>query len=1309
MGCDGRESGSRRVGRRRVGGCFAAVAALALCVCGPAWAVAPLAPAGESGVLAPRAPIAARSAPGRVPHAKHRAQSALPLHLPLPLLAVPTPGGTWSPLGPAAIGPSYNFGGGFYGGENSGRITGLASLPSGAHAGRVVAATAGGGIWTSDDNGAHWTSRTDTAVTQAMGAVAVDPANNEHLVAGTGEANNCQDCYPGSGILVSNDGGQTWSLQNPGGVFNGVSVAQIAIDPTNSNHEFAATTSGLFVTSDGGTTWAKPSDPSYTPFNGNISAVVIDSKTPANVYIGGGPKGVGKSTDGGVHWATANSGITVAGNRTALAIAPSSTSTLYASVGNSPVVLYKSTDGAKTWTATAAPDYTQDEFAYGIGEGTFDQGFYDNVVEVDPTNAEHVIAAGIAIVASTDGGKTWTNVNGKPFKEGGGTNVIHPDFHALAFRSDGKVWVGCDGGVYLYTPSSGAVANGNGNLDITQFYAGFSVVNTKLLAGAQDNSSAVTNSLVLGSWTGLWSGDGAASVITPNEPETQFIQADKGLAVTNNAFGSGKGITPPVGKGNEGNFSIPVAVAPNTVTPNEPTVFYGASDLWRTPNPSAGSPTWTKVTSVGAGVSAIAVSPSNSQVVYVGFDNGVIQVSTDGGKTFTALTKQPTSENWVTGISVNPLNEKEIVASFSVGATRSRLGNPNVAEFSYTSTPGTGTWSVITGDLPEFAVSRVIYDEGALVAATDNGVYATGEANGASTHWHRVGIGMPNVQVQDLDVVPSGLYVITHGRGAWKLVSLGASKLTYTGPSNADYHDPFTASATLTDKSGNSLSGREVTFTLGPNPGESCSAATNGSGEASCSLTPSQTPGSGYTIVAEFAGDGQYNSSSDSKPFTINKEESTLTYTGTTSSDYHDAFTASAILREDSSGPLLAGRLVTFTLGPNPGESCSATTNGSGEASCSLTPNQVPGSGYTILADFAGDAEYLSSSDSKPFTINKEESTLTYTGPTTKDYHDVFTASAILREDSSGPLLAGRSVTFTLGVGDTCSATTNGAGEASCPIKPTQVGPLNIVASFAGDAYYLPSSATKAFSVTPEETTMTYTGPTLILAGSGGATLTANMVEDGANDNDGDGGSSAPFPSQVVTLSIGSQSCMGTTDASGNVSCTIPSVTVPLGPETVGASFGGDAYYAASSAQKQAIVFAFPPYGAFALGDKTVAAATPSTSVTWYWDTWRQPNVLSGGGAPDEFQGFIKNITLPTTTPPTQCDSAWTTPRYVTASQVPLHSIPSYMGTIVTSSVKRVASTIYGNTVGIVIVKTDPGAYKNPPLRGTGTIVATFC
>ena len=460
-----------------------------------------------------------------------------------------------------------------------------------------------------------------------------------------------------------------------------------------------------------------------------------------------------------------------------------------------------------------------------------------------------------------------------------------------------------------------------------------------------------------------------------------------------------------------------------------------------------------------------------------------------------------------------------------------------------------------------------------------------------------------------------------------------------------------------------------------------------------------------YTVTLTVTDDAGLTDTT-TQTVTVGTRATTLAYTGPNNGDYDDPVTFSAHLSDTVTSAPIGGRSITFKLGG--GETCMGTTNSSGDASCMVTLTQTPGAD-TVTASFAGDSVYTGSSDSKPFTVNKEESTLTYTGATTSDYHDVFTASAILREDSSGPLLAGRSVTFTLGVGDTCTATTNGAGEASCPIKPTQVGPLSIVASFAGDAFYLPSGATKPFAVTPEETTMTYTGPTLILAGSGGATLTANMVEDGANDNDGDGGSSAPFPAQVVTLSIGTQSCTGTTDASGNVSCTIPSVTVPLGPETVGASFAGDAYYATSSAQKQAIVFAFPPYGAFALGDKTVAAATPSTSVTWYWDTWRQPNVLSGGGAPDEFQGFIKNITLPTTSPPTQCASSWTTPRYVNSSQVPLHSIPSYMGTIVTSSVNRVANTIYGNSVGIVIVKTDPGAYKNPPLRGTGTIVATFC
>jgi hypothetical protein len=754
-----------------------------------AWGIWPVWSAGASGPTATPgfAPLQAPTAApiqGSAPAAASRSYPGS-----LAPSAGPIPEGTWGPLGPAAIGPPYKAGGGFYGGVNSGRITGLAVIPSGTNAGRIVAATAGGGIWTSDDNGEKWTPRTDSAADLAIGSITDDPSNAEHLIAGTGEANQCGDCFPGTGILVSTDGGSTWSLQNPGGVFSGVSIAQVAINPTNSKDQFAATNNGLFVTTDGGTKWAKPTDPSYAAFDGNITAVVINPKTPETVYIGGGPKVVGESTDGGVKWAEANTGITPPKGGapfTALAIAASSPSTLYASVGTTTeaVALYQTTNGGGSWSkVTAAPDYTGGEFSYGEPPNS-EQGWYDNVLAIDPTNAEHVLAGGIAIVETKDGGKTWANVNGKPFKTGGGENKVHPDFHALAFRGDGKVWIGDDGGAYLYTPSSGEVVNANGNLNITQFYFGFNVVGTTILAGAQDNSSATTSSSTLAAWTGLWSGDGGPSFIVPNETETAFIQSDRALAVTNNGFGSIKVIAEgKAGQPEFGLFSPPITVIPNAKTPTEPTAFYGGKDLWRTTNPSAATPTWTKVTTVGQNVSAITVSPTNPEVVYVGFVNGVIQVSTDGGATFTSTTAQPSPETFVAGLSVNPTNEKEIAASFSFNDTRYRPGgSPHVALFSYTTTPGTGTWTEITGNLPSFAVSRVVYDAGALVAATDDGVYATGKPEGATTSWARVGKELPNVQVQDLFVTPKPevLYAITHGRGAWKLSATTASKATTT-------------------------------------------------------------------------------------------------------------------------------------------------------------------------------------------------------------------------------------------------------------------------------------------------------------------------------------------------------------------------------------------------------------------------------------------------------------------------------------------------------------------------------------------------
>jgi hypothetical protein len=334
---------------------------------------------------------------------------------------------------------------------------------------------------------------------------------------------------------------------------------------------------------------------------------------------------------------------------------------------------------------------------------------------------------------------------------------------------------------------------------------------------------------------------------------------------------------------------------------------------------------------------------------------------------------------------------------------------------------------------------------------------------------------------------------------------------------------------------------------------------------------------------------------------------------------------------------------------------------------------------------------------------------LSYTGATTGDYHDPATVSAKLT-DPGDPVtpnspVAGRLVTFQLGSspGGTCSAVTGAAGTASCVIVSTQI-PANypVTATFDGDPIYQATSAAATFTITKEQTALTLSGPTVVLAGSGGTTLSARLLEDGLVP---------PSPSgQAVTFTLGSQSCTGTANANGDASCVLPSVSgASLGPKTLSASFAGDAYYLGSSASGQVIVFAFPAAGAtFALGDKTVAAATPTTTVTFWGSQWSKANSLSGGSGAAAFKGYAGTVsTLPTTSPPTACAGTWTSGGG--NSSQPPGTVPSYMGVIVTTNADKSGDTISGRHVKIVVVKTDPGYGPSPGHEGSGKIVATFC
>lgn len=197
----------------------------------------------------------------------------------------------------------------------------------------------------------------------------------------------------------------------------------------------------------------------------------------------------------------------------------------------------------------------------------------------------------------------------------------------------------------------------------------------------------------------------------------------------------------------------------------------------------------------------------------------------------------------------------------------------------------------------------------------------------------------------------------------------------------------------------------------------------------------------------------------------------------------------------------------------------------------------------------------------------------------------------------------------------------------------------------------------------------------------------------------------------TITLGSGSgsQSCTGTTDATGTASCSISPVTVPLGPQPVTDSFAGDTFYKSATNSQNALVFAFLSSGSFVIGDKNATVGNSVTfsvnplNVTWWGAQWSKLNSLSGGAAPAAFKGFANKLS----SNPPKCGGTYTT--NTGNSSGPPASVPSYMAVLVSSKITQSGSIISGNIPEIVIVKTNPGYNPNPGHMGTGTVVAVVC
>src|SRR6266487_2591488 len=541
-----------------------------------------------------------------------RTQPLPPLKAPLlPTIQLSTV--AWTAIGPAPLNSSQATG------NVSGRITAIAAHPTDANT--IYVAPAGGGVWKTINGGINWTALTDIQSTLSMGAAAIARSNPLVIYAGTGEANNSGDSNFGRGILVSTNGGASFTLNTgPGGVFNTdrMTCSRIAVDPTNASIAYAAMANlgnngvaiggitGVYKTIDSGSTWANVTAANGKDFNFPWSDVVVDPNTPSIVYaavgylFGTANNGVYKSTDSGATWTLLNAPNAPVGasfGRISVAISKATNANvLYIAAEDNTT-----TGGLARFVRSDNAGASFTDLTAGTPNYMGGQGWYDTTLLVDPTSSAIVYAAGQAnansMLRSTDSGATWTDIS-----HTGVAVQPHVDHHGVDFDANGKLLDGDDGGIYrLNDPTVVSWANLNGDLNTIQFQGiGLHPTNPNIvIGGSQDNGTELYTGALL--WTETDGGDGGLARFSLTNGSRVYHQAPVQSFGNGNFFrrSTDTGVTwitrtTGMSGDNTQNFYAPFSVDPG----NGDRVLYGATHVWETTN--AGE-LWTAIATPGIG------------------------------------------------------------------------------------------------------------------------------------------------------------------------------------------------------------------------------------------------------------------------------------------------------------------------------------------------------------------------------------------------------------------------------------------------------------------------------------------------------------------------------------------------------------------------------------------------------------------------------------------------------------------------------------------------------------------------------------